>query len=347
MTGIEDTASRFRELPFSRGKSRVDRDRLLRIATATGLLGVAVALPFALHTFFIFQTTMVLIYAIAIIGLNLLTGFNGQLSLGHAAFYAIGAYTAAIMMNSFGVSYFWTLPAAAVICFMFAFLFGLPALRLDGVYLSLAPFALSVPTPQILKIHLFEQWTGGVQGLVIAKPDAPLGLPLTQDQWLYFFTLAVTITMYVAATNLIRTRTGRAMMAIRENPLAARSMGINNPIYKAVTFGVSGLYTGIAGALGAIVVQFVAPDSFTIYQSVAFLVGLVVGGVGWLPGAFFGAAFILFVPNVAQHFSQGLSGAVYRRILIALMLVMPGGFGGFLRLISMALKPSGATTKAP
>jgi ABC-type branched-subunit amino acid transport system permease subunit len=99
------------------------------------------------------------------------------------------------------------------------------------------------------------------------------------------------------------------MMAIRDNPMAARSMGINNPIYKAVTFGISGLYTGIAGTLGAIVVQFVAPDSFTIYQSLAFLVGLVVGGVGWLPGAFVGAAFILFVPNVAEHVSQGLSGA--------------------------------------
>ena len=128
------------------------------------------------------------------------------------------------------------------------------------------------------------------------------------------------------------------MMAIRENPLAARSMGINNSIYKAVTFGVSALYTGIAGTLGAIVVQFVAPDSFTIYLSVAFLVGLVVGGVGWLPGAFFGAAFILFVPNVAEHFSQGLSGAVYGLMLIVLMLVMPGGFAGAVRIVSSFLK---------
>jgi branched-chain amino acid transport system permease protein len=333
---LNEIASGFRRT--SGGIAGVDRGRIRQVAIAIGTVAILAMLPFVLHPFFVFQVTMVLIYAIAIIGLNLLTGFNGQLSLGHAAFYAIGAYTAAIMMNSFGVSYFWTLPAAAVICFMFGFLFGLPALRLDGVYLALATFALSVATPQILKIHLFEQWTGGVQGLVIAKPDAPLGLPLTQDQWLYFFTLAVTITMYVAATNLIRTRTGRAMMAIRDNPLAARSMGINNPIYKAVTFGVSGLYTGIAGALGAIVVQFVAPDSFTIYLSVAFLVGLVVGGVGWLPGAFFGAAFILFVPNVAEHFSQGLSGAVYGLMLIVLMLVMPGGFAGAVRIVSSFLK---------
>ena len=336
MVDLSEIASGFRHA--SGGIVGVGRGRNRQVAIAIETIAILAILPFVLHPFFVFQVTMVLIYAIAIIGLNLLTGFNGQLSLGHAAFYAIGAYTAAIMMNSFGVSYFWTLPAAAVICFMFGFLFGLPALQLDGVYLALATFALSVATPQILKINLFEQWTGSVQGLVIAKPDAPLGLPLTQDQWLYFFTLAVTITMYVAATNLIRTRTGRAMMAIRDNPLAARSMGINNPIYKAVTFGVSGLYTGIAGTLGAIVVQFVAPDSFTIYQSVAFLVGLVVGGVGWLPGAFFGAAFILFVPNVAEYFSQGLSGAVYGLMLIVLMLVMPGGFAGAVRITSSFLK---------
>jgi len=338
MANLDDIASGFGRTSDRGIDDGRSRDRQVSVAIAIGTVAILALLPFVLHSFFVFQVTMVMIYAIAIIGLNLLTGFNGQLSLGHAAFYAIGAYTAAIMMDSFGVSYVWTLPAAAVICFVFGFLFGLPALRLDGIYLALATFALSVATPQILKISLFEKWTGGVQGLVITKPDPPLGLPLTQDQWLYVFTLAVTSVMYVVAKNLVRTRTGRAMMAIRDNPLAARSMGINNPIYKAVTFGVSGLYTGVAGALGAIVVQFVAPDSFTIYLSVALLVGLVVGGVGWLPGAFFGAAFILFVPNVAEHLSKGLSGAAYGLMLIVLMLVMPGGFAGAMRLASSVLK---------
>jgi branched-chain amino acid transport system permease protein len=312
--------------------------RLQTVATWLPMVVVPTILPFVLHSFVVFQVTMVLIYAIAIIGLNLLIGFNGQPSLGHAAFYAIGAYTAAILIGKFGINYAWTLPAAAAVCFAFGFLFGFPALRLDGIHLALATFALSVATPQILKLSLFEEWTGGVQGIVITKPDAPAGLPLTSDQWLYFLTLAATVAMYSVARNLIRTRTGRALMAIRDNPLAARSMGINVPLYKAVTFGVSGLYAGVAGALGAIVVQFVAPDSFTIHLSVALLVGLVVGGVGWLPGAFLGAAFILFVPNVAEHFSKGLSGAIYGLILIVLMLMMPSGTAGLARLVASMLK---------
>ena len=295
------------------------------------ILLVALAVPLFAKNFLLFQLTLVMVYAIAIVGLNLLTGFNGQFSLGHSAFYAIGAYTAAILMELGGVPYGWTLPAAGAICFVAGFLFGLPALRLEGLYLALATFALAVATPQLLKFSPLEHWTGGVQGIVIIKPDAPFGLPLSQDQWLYYFTLAVGLAMYAGARNLVRSRTGRAIMAIRDNPIAARSMGVNTALYKSLTFGVSALYTGVAGALGAIVVQFVAPDSFTFTLSVALLVGLVVGGVGWLPGALFGGAFVLFVPNVAEQVSKGLSGAVYGTILILLIYLMPSGAAGFVR----------------
>lgn len=294
--------------------------------------------PFVLTGFQTFQLNLMLIYAIAIMGLNLLTGFNGQFSLGHGAFYAIGAYTAAILMDNYEVSYFWTLPVAGVICFISGFLFGLPALRLEGVYLALATFALAVATPQLLKLSLFEHWTGGVQGIVIFKPDAPFGLPLSQDQWLYLFTLGVGLLLYWAARNLINSRSGRAMMAIRDNPFAAVSMGVNVALYKSLAFGVSALFTGIAGALGAIVIQFVAPDSFTFVLSVALLVGLVVGGVGWLPGALIGGAFIVFVPNIAEEISKGLSGAMYGIMLILLIYVMPTGAGGLIRTVSDRFK---------
>jgi branched-chain amino acid transport system permease protein len=292
------------------------------------VLAIALVLPLVVQGFLTFQLTLVLVYAIAIMGLNLLTGFNGQFSLGHSAFYAIGAYTAAILMDKLDMPYALTLPIAGVTCFVFGFLFGLPALRLEGVYLALATFALAVATPQILKLSPLEHWTGGVQGIVINKPDAPFGLPLNQDQWLYYFTLLVAIVMTTLAHNLVASRTGRAMVAIRDNPIAARSMGVNTALYKTLTFGVSALYTGIAGALGAIVVQFVAPDSFTFFLSIALLVGLVVGGVGWIPGAFFGGAFVLFVPNFAESISKGLSGAVYGVIIILLIYVMPSGAAG-------------------
>ena len=295
---------------------------------------LAVALPFVLKNFVVFQITLAVIYAIAILGLNLLTGFNGQFSLGHSAFYAIGAYTAAIMMEHGDIAYYWTLPVAGIVCLVSGFLFGLPALRLEGIYLALATFALAVATPQLLKASFLERWTGGVQGISITKPDAPFGLPLNADQWLYFFTLGVAIILYASAASLVRSRTGRALVAIRDHPIAASAMGINVALYKSLTFGVSALYTGVAGALGAIAIQFVAPDSFSFSLAVALFVGLVVGGVGSIAGTLFGGAFVLFVPDIAEHISKGLAGAVYGIILILLIYVMPAGAAGLARLLA-------------
>ncbi len=304
--------------------------RLLTI----GVVIAALVLPLLVKNFTVFQLTLVMVYSIAILGLNLLTGINGQFSLGHSAFYAIGAYTTAILMDRFGVPYALTLPVAGLVCLVAGFLFGLPALRLEGLYLALATFALAVATPQLLKLSLFEHWTGGVQGIVIVKPDAPFGLPLSQDRWLYYFTLIVLILMFAAATRLVSSRTGRALKAIRDNPLAAKAMGIDTALYKSLAFGVSALYTGVAGSLGAIVVQFVAPDSFTFFLAVSFLVGLVVGGVGWIPGALIGGVFVMFVPNLAEQVSKGLAWAVYGVILILVIYLMPTGAAGFVRLVA-------------
>jgi len=309
----------------------------LRGAFIAAALLLAIALPFVLKNFFVFQLTLAMVYAIAILGLNLLTGFNGQFSLGHSAFFAIGAYTAAIMMEHFGIAYFWTLPAAGIVCLVSGFMFGLPASRLEGIYLALATFSLAVATPQILKSSPLEGWTGGVQGIVIIKPDAPFGLPLSSDQWLYFFTLAALVVLFVCAGNLLNSRTGRALVAIRDNPIAARSMGIDIAFYKSLTFGVSAMYTGVAGALGAIVIQFVAPDSFTFALAIGLFVGMVVGGVGSIAGTLFGGLFVLFVPNIAEHFSKGLAGAVYGVILILVIYLMPSGAAGLIRLIANKL----------
>jgi len=297
------------------------------------LLVLACALPFVVSNYRTFQLTLVLVYAIALLGLNILTGYSGQISLGHGAFYALGAYCAAILMDKAGVPYWATVPAAGAVCFVAGFLFGLPALRLEGLYLALATFALGVAMPQLLKYHHLEKWTGGVQGIVIPKPEAPFGLPLNADQWLYFFTLAVMLAMFLLGWNLLRGRVGRALTAIRDHAIAAEAMGVHNALYKSTAFGVSALYTGVAGALGAIAVQFVAPDSFNIFLSIVFLVGIVVGGLASISGALYGALFIQFVPNIADEISKAAPWAVFGIFMIGFVYLMPTGVAGAVRLL--------------
>jgi branched-chain amino acid transport system permease protein len=301
--------------------------RAMTLGTGTSLfvLGLLILAPLAVKSFVTFQMTQLLIYGLAVLALNILTGGSGQFSLGQSAFYAVGAYTSAILMETYNVNYALTLPISGVLCFAVGFLFGLPALRLSGVYLALATFALATAMPQLLKLNFLEPWTGGVQGLVVTKPDAPFGLPMSQDTWLYYFTLAVTIAIYVASVNLLRSRSGRAFMAIRDNEIAASAMGVDVALYKTLAFGVSAGITGVAGSLGAIVVQFVAPDSFTITLAIQLFLGMVVGGVGWLPGSIVGAAFIIFVPNIAESISKGLSGAVFGVLLFLVIFVVPHG----------------------
>jgi branched-chain amino acid transport system permease protein len=296
-------------------------------------LAVALALPFTLTNFRLFQFSQVYIYAIALLGLNILTGFNGQISLGHGAFYAVGAYTTAIMMDQWSVPYGLTIPVAGVICLVAGFLFGVPALRLEGLYLALATFALALAVPQILKY--FEHWTGGSQGIVLSKPNAPWGLKLNPDQWLYFLTLAVLVVLFLLAANLLRGRTGRAIVAIRDNAIAAQSMGVNTALYKSLTFGVSAAYTGVAGALSAVTVAYVAPDSFDVFRSITFLVGIVIGGLASISGAIFGAFFIQFVPNWAQDISKAAPWAIYGVFLIGFMYAMPRGIAGSIRLAAV------------
>jgi branched-chain amino acid transport system permease protein len=292
-------------------------------------LVVAFVPTFLFSDYHLFQLTMVIVYAIAILGLAILTGFNGQISLGHGAFYAIGAYVTAVLMYQYEVPYWATLPVSAIVCAAVGFLIGLPALRLGGLYLALTTFALAVAVPQLLKHDALERWTGGVQGLVIDKPDPPFGLDLSPDQWLYLFSLFVGAVLFLLAWNIVRGRIGRAMMAIRDHSLAAEAMGIDIALLKTRTFALSALYTGVAGSLGAIVVQFVAPDSFGIFVSIYFFVGLVIGGVSSIGGAIFGGLFIEFVPNLAEKVSKAAPGAVYGVILIAMMFLMPGGAAGF------------------
>jgi branched-chain amino acid transport system permease protein len=325
------------------------------------VLGVVVpllqpVLPNLVSDYRLFLVSTMMIAAIAVLGLNLLTGFNGQISLGHGAFYAVGAYTAAILMDQANFPYWATLPFAAILCFIVGYLFGLPALKLEGHYLALATFALALSVPQILKYKWLEDLTGGVQGIVLSKPEVPFGLPLNEDQWLYYYCLVVMVLLYWAAANILNSRSGRAMMAIRDQYMAADTMGIDTALYKTVTFGISAAYTGVAGALSASAIAFVAPDSFNFFLSIKFLIGLVVGGVGSLAGSVVGGIFYVLVDNSAQALSTFVKNdlglpfdlsayTVFGVILIVLMYLMPMGIVGGVYYLVRSMRSPGAKAR--
>ena len=309
---------------------------LRALLVALGL--AAVLLPmFVLESFHLFQLTMAVIMSLAVLGLNVVTGYNGQISLGHGAFFAIGAYVTAMLMAQADWSFWATLPFAAAVCGIVGYGVGLPALRLGGLYLALVTFSLAVAVPQLLKHKALEGWTGGVQGLFILKPEPPQWLKLDIDQYMYLVVLIVAGVCFLLAWNLIRGRIGRAMMATRDHPTAAEAMGMDIAHLKTMAFAVSAMITGVAGSLSAVAVEFVAPDSFTFLLSISLFVGMVVGGVASILGSVFGGLFVLFVPNIAESISRAAPGVIYGVILIAFLFALPDGVAGLFRRLARRL----------
>jgi branched-chain amino acid transport system permease protein len=302
------------------------------------LAAAVVVLPHYVSDFRAQQLAYVGIYLTALIGLNVLTGYTGQISLGHGAFMAVGGYTAAILMADHGVKDVWTIPIAAAVAGVAGLLFGLPAVRLSGLYLALATFAIAVATPTLIK--RFDGLTGGGSGInLFGKPELTasltpveiFGLKLDFNNWLYALSWTVALIAYVLAWLLLRGRTGRAFRAARDSETAAVSSGVNLALYKTLAFGISAAFAGAAG-LFAIATTFVNPDTFPVALSIFLLVGVVVGGLGSLAGLIAGAVFIQFMPLWAQSVSSspGAPTVVYGIILILVMFVLPGGFAGLL-----------------
>ena len=298
---------------------------------------VILVLPSFVSAFRAQQLAYVAIYLIALIGLNVLSGYTGQISLGHGAFMAVGGYTTAILMTDYGVKDVWTIPIAALVTGAVGFLFGLPALRLSGLYLALATFAIAVSAPAVIK--RFEGFTGGGSGINLfgvpeltasLTPVEILGRELVFNDWLYYLCWTIALVGYVLAWLLLRGRTGLAFRAVRDSETAAQSSGVSLPRYKTLAFGVSAAYAGVAGSLFAIATTFVNPDTFPITLSILLLVGVVVGGLGSLVGLIAGAVFIQFLPEWSQQVSKspGAPTVVSGIILIALMFVLPMGFAG-------------------
>jgi branched-chain amino acid transport system permease protein len=308
---------------------------VLRIAAVVAGAAVLILLPQLVSSYRSFQLVYVGIYFIALLGLNLLTGHSGQISLGHGAFMAIGAYTTAIVVTHEGVRDLWTIPLAAVVAGIAGFLFGYPALRLEGPYLALATFAVAIALPSLAK--RFPGLTGGGTGVNLDQPHAPYGLPLSATHWLYVLTWSIGVVLFGASWLLLRGRFGRTLRAVRDSEVAASSIGIDGALYKRLAFGISALYGGVAGALMAIAVGYVNPDTFPATLSILLLTGAVVGGLGSIFGPLLGAFFVEFVPLYAQDVSRDAPGVVYGLFLVLVMFVAPAGvidlmrrFGTFL-----------------
>jgi len=295
-----------------------------RIQVTLGLL-IALLLPFLVEDYTLYRFTDAIVFSIAILGLNLLTGISGQFSIGHSAFFAIGAYTVAILTTDYGLSPYLALPFGALSGFLFGFLFGWPAFRFGTVHLALATWGLALVVPRLLKSEPIDQLTGGVQGMYLNRPGAPFGLPLSDDQWWYIVSLIIVAIAAFLIGNLMHGRIGRALKALRAPPAAARTMGINVPLFRTTVFGVSGAAAGLAGGLAGLLADFVAPDTYSIFLGITLLIGAVAGGITTLRGAFVGGLIVEFLPDAAGMISRSISFPVYGVLLIGLVMLMPHG----------------------
>jgi branched-chain amino acid transport system permease protein len=303
--------------------------RLVKRVTILGACALAVAVPFVFGPYRVGQLTLVLAYAVAILGLNVLVGYSGQISLGHGAFFALGAYTTAILIEKASVPHLLALPIAGLLGFAAGFLFGLPALRVRGIYLALLTLGLAVATPPLIK--RFEGLTEGSQGINVPQPEGPAFLGLDPDQFIYLLTLVITAALFVLVANLLRGRVGRALAAIRDREIVAKSLGVDLARFKTMAFAVSAAYAAIGGGLYVFAVGYVSPESFPLVLSISFLAAVVVGGLGTVAGAVLGALFIVLVPEYATDVNEALSGVIYGAVIILVMYLEPGGAMGLVR----------------
>jgi branched-chain amino acid transport system permease protein len=306
--------------------------------------------PRWIDDFTAYEFAIVGMYFIALLGLSILTGYSGQISLGHGAFMAIGGYTTAILsvdgIYGHQLRDLWTIPIAGVVAGVAGLLVGLPALRLSGLYLALITFGIAVSFPQLPK--RFDHFFGGTTGKVLNLVKPPFGLDTTPNNWLYYLTWGIAFVLLFFAWLLVRGKPGRALQAIRDSELAAASSGVNLAKYKTLAFGISAFYAGVAGSLYVISRAYINPDVFPIVLSVYLVAALAVGGLNSFVGLIVGAALIYVLQNRADDVTRwlnhlpaldldpkrpGMPSVIFGTVLILVMLALPTGVGGLLRRI--------------
>ncbi len=310
------------------------------------LAAAAVVAPLFLPGFLTFQLTQVVTLALALVGLNVLTGWAGQPSLGQGAFFAIGAYLTAILIQS-SISWWLALPLATVIGCLIAVGLGSAFLRLERTYLALATFAWALAVPQLLHFPGLSQWTGGAAGLQLTRPAPPPYLPhsITEDVWMYWISLFVALGASAAVSTLLRGRLGLTLRALRDHPVAAGSCGIDITRAKSQAFAISAACACAGGGLYALSVQLVSPESFTVFLSLTMLVALTIGGVGTTCGPWIGAVFVQTVPALAEKVSSAAPWAIFGCSVLLVVFVEPRGLLRALERLTARISLGGTTVK--
>jgi branched-chain amino acid transport system permease protein len=309
------------------------KDRTVAFWYGLLLLALLVA-PFVLPDYYRTQLSFVFVYGICGFGLMLLSGFTGQISMGHAAFLAIGAYAEAILQSR-GLPFVISAPISMGLAGAAGVVIGLPALRLTGIYLAIATMAFGFCVEEVLA--RWDSMTGGNSGMVVASLKL-VSEKLGDEVGFYYLGLACVVLVGLGCRNLLRSPTGRAFIAIRDSEVSAQSMGVNLARYKTLSFALSAAITGLAGTLYAHQIKFVSPEQFTLVVSIEFLMMVVIGGIGSLHGAIFGAAFIIVMPELIglakDHLPQsiaeqtGLKSTIFGVIMILFVLYEPQGLYG-------------------
>lgn len=313
--------------------------RLACAALFVGALALPWLAPDRLPDYRLFSLTLAAIWGIAVLGLSILAGLSGQISLGHGAFYGLGGYLAALAPAQLGISVYWTLPIAVAVCYAAGRAFGRVAAG-QGIWnQALATFALAIAFPQMLRWRPIEGWTGGTQGAYVEQPGAPDWSGIGDAHWWYLLAVTLLALGMVAAANLRRSRSGRALAAVRDNEIAAAAQGVDVARHRAVAFGISAAYVGLAGCLAAIQIGYVAPGAYGVTVSLQFLVGAVVGGINSVAGAVLGGLFLQFFPDLVAWLGKGLSAVLYAAILIAVIVAVPDGIAGLAARLTGRLRP--------
>jgi branched-chain amino acid transport system permease protein len=299
-----------------------------------------VASPFVLNVYFLSLMIQIGYFGIGALGLNILVGYSGQISLGHAAFFGLGAFTSCYLSNTFSVPVLLAIPLAGLVVTAVGMIFGAPAARLRGLYLAIGTFAA-----QVILEDFFARagwFTGGVAG-AFAKPAEIFGYKLNNDRAYFYVVLFYAVILTLYASNLFRSRDGRAILAVRDHYLSAEIMGINLTKYRILPFGISSFYAGIAGGLMAHYLGFVSSESITIFLSIQFLAMIIIGGLGSIKGAWFGTAFIVLLPQLLDAGAHAIRATSWGNIpnLMAGVEFMKEGAVGLVIILFLIFEPEG------